>query len=64
MRIVETCNFDSDYPNEKFVNLPWLTEEDAHDLCTKINELCYGPHALRIWKVVPDDYELKPGFEP
>lgn len=57
MKIVETDNFDSDYPNESFVNLPLMTEDHAEEVCNSINN---GFHVdfPRFWKVVPDDYRL------
>jgi hypothetical protein len=65
MRIVETDNFGRDYPDEKFVNIPSIYEEDhAQAVCDSINIACSGPNASRWWKVVPNDYKLQPGFEP
>lgn len=61
-RIVETDNFGGDYPNEKFV-LFTMQKEHAEKIAKAINEAA-GPHAHRYWKVVENDYELKPGFEP
>lgn len=64
-RIVETDNHGGDWPNESFVNLPPTTEEDAQKIANAINDvLCPNDIANRFWKVVPDDYELQPGFEP
>jgi hypothetical protein len=64
-KIVNTDNYGSDYPNEKFVeNLPFpLTEPDAEVICDAINSVVRQPHP-RFWRVVPDDYQLQPGFEP
>lgn len=60
-RIVETDNYDGDYPNEKFVNLPPMSNEKAEFIASAINRcLC----SSRYWKVVSDDYQLQPGFEP
>lgn len=64
MRIVETDNFDGDYPDEKFVNLPMMTDADTRIICRIINKFCSDDTAPRYWKVVPDDYKLIPGFEP
>lgn len=64
-RIVETDNFGGDYPNEKFVNLPLLTEEDAKYIAEVINRrLCNNDYSPRYWKVVEKNYRLIPGFEP
>lgn len=63
MKIVETCNFDSDYPDEIFVNIPGcLSEEEAQKIADIINQACQ-PHS-RYWKVVENDYVLSGGFEP
>lgn len=61
MRIVETDNYGSDYPNEKFVNIPSLPEESAKIVADAINKHCCDH---RFWKVVPNDYKLQPAFEP
>ena len=63
MKIVETDNFGGDYPNEKFVNIPSLPEEEAKQIAKIINDYT-GPNSMRYWKVVDNDYELGPGFEP
>lgn len=63
MRIVETDNFGGDYPNEKFLNLPSFPYDTCKKIADMINEAT-GPHTLRYWKVVEDDYKLQPGFEP
>jgi hypothetical protein len=65
-QIVETDNHGSDYPDEKFVNLPvFLTEKAAQDVADAINKHhCTDDYAKRFWKVVPYGYKLQPGFEP
>jgi hypothetical protein len=64
MRIVETDNHGSDYPDEKFV-LGILSEEAAKEIVAVINKhLCRSDYASRYWKVVSDEYELVGGFEP
>lgn len=63
MKIVETDMFGGDYPNEKFLNLPSLPEEQARRVCEVINT-AVGQHSGRYWKVVENDYKLQPGFEP
>lgn len=62
-KIVETDNFGEDYPDEKFLNLPPLSEERALAICRTIN-VSFPANWPRYWKVVPNDYELAPGFEP
>lgn len=67
MRIVETDNHGSDYPDEKFVNLPGMSHEACQAVCKIVNNYCNpvgGPDCDRYWKVVPSDYKLRPGFEP
>jgi len=64
MRIVETDNFGSDYPNESFLNLSRIYDKDkAQTIANAINN-AYQLNCSRYWKVVEDDYRLKPGFEP
>lgn len=61
MRIVETDNYGGDYPDEKFLNIPHIHDKRQIELIAHdINDACCG---TRYWKVVPDDYELQPGFE-
>lgn len=63
-KIVNTDNFGRDYPNEKFVTgLPNLPEERLQLIADAINAQTGSDHD-RYFKVVPDDYELAPGFEP
>lgn len=64
--IVETDNHGSDYPDERFLNLPqFITQSAAEDVCRKINDcFCPGDAAPRYWKVVKLPYQLQPGFEP
>jgi hypothetical protein len=65
MRIVQTDNFGSDYPDEKFVTGLWdMSKEQADAIAKAINEATRDPMASRFWKVVPNDYKLQPGFEP
>ena len=63
-KIVNTDNFGGDYPNERFVeNLPFLSREHAKSICDAINA-GLPEHYHRYFKVVEDDYQLQPGFEP
>lgn len=64
MRVVETDNFNGDYPDESFLTPPGFTKKEAEDIAEKINTQSSGPCAPRYWKVVNDDYTLMPGFEP
>lgn len=63
MRIVETDNYGGDYPNEKFLPLPPLTKEAAWRIADAINQAFPEGHH-RYWRVVDNDYQLQPGFEP
>jgi hypothetical protein len=63
-KIVETDNYGGDYPDEKFVNLPSTSKENAQKIADIINEVHGGDYARRYWKVVESDYTLQPGFEP
>jgi hypothetical protein len=64
MKIIETDNFGGDYPDEKFLNLPPLSERHAQHIAHAINEVLCPYNAPRYWRVVPDDYKLLPGFTP
>lgn len=62
-QVVNTDNFGSDYPNEKFVGEPYESKQAAEDEAKRLN----GPfpdYATRYHKVVQLPYTLKPGFEP
>jgi hypothetical protein len=60
-KIVETDNFSSDYPDEKFINIPILSKDDCEAVCNILNS--YQPNT-RFWKVVPLNYILQGGFQP
>lgn len=66
-RVVDTDNFDGDYPDEKFVG-PRLTRKDAEAVAAACNRNGSGPLADRFFKLVEDSvakpYKLQPGFEP
>ena len=62
-RIIETDNFGGDYPDESFLNLPGTSKEQAKVIAQAIN-ICYPENYSRYWRVVPENYELQPGFEP
>ena len=62
-RVVETDNYDGDYPDEKFLAIPPMAQVDAKRVADAINS-AFPTHSPRYWKVVPDDYELRPGLEP
>ena len=64
-RIIETDNFDGDYPDEKFATPYALRKDQADVLCVHFNNVM-NPGGLgpRYWRVVPADYQLQPGFEP
>ena len=62
-RIVETDNFDRDYPGEKFVQpLPAMTKEQAQAVADAINASVHEGYD-RYWKVFDNEYELQPGLE-
>jgi hypothetical protein len=62
VRVVNTDNHGSDFPDERFVSMP-LTEDAAKSLCDMLN-LGIDNDDSRYHKIVPDDYTLQPGFEP
>lgn len=64
-RIVETDNFGGDYPDEKFATPYKLTYREADAVAKLMNSFwCDDATASRYWKVVPDGYQLQPGFQP
>lgn len=63
-RVVETDNFGGDYPNEQFATPYVFTKENAERVADVFNALMSGEAEPRLWKVVPYDYQLQPGFEP
>jgi hypothetical protein len=65
MKIVGTDNFDGDYPNEAVIAENITSEAMAKFLCTALNEEWNDViNTRRYYKVVPDEYKLKSGFEP
>ena len=65
MKIVDTDNFDGDYPNEKVVADNIKYRPFAETMCDALNKkYCYSDACSRFYKVVEDDYVLQPGFEP
>jgi hypothetical protein len=64
-KIIETDNFGGDYPDERFVNIPLTTKENAQKIADAINAVfCNYDGAKRYWRVVDSLYKLQPGFEP
>lgn len=63
-KIINTDNFDGDYPDESFVNLPATTHDKATAIARVINSTLSGDYQPRHWRVVEETYKLKPGFEP
>jgi hypothetical protein len=61
-RVVNTDNFGGDCPDEYFES-GVLSEEAAQALADHLNE-GMNDYSRRYRKVVPDNYELAPGFEP
>lgn len=60
-KIVNTCNFDLDYPYEEWV-FPTINfrEDEAKQICDILNRVANrGEIHPRYWKVVPDNYVLR-----
>lgn len=63
-KLVNTDNFNGDYPDEKFITgIPAMPEECLRRVAEAIND-GLGAHHPRYIRVVDDDYQLQPGFEP
>ena len=63
-KIVETCNFDSDYPDEKFLVSEYIkfTNDAAAKVADELNHAAnFNRTHHRFWKVVDDDYKLRSG---
>lgn len=65
-KVVETCNYDGDYPNEKFVEpLPArMSEAQASRICDAIMTCVPDKMHPRYYRVVREGYALQPGFTP
>jgi hypothetical protein len=63
-RVIETDNFNGDYPNEQFATPYAMSKAQADEIAALFNKFFSGEHASRFWQVVPNDYELVGGFEP
>ena len=61
--VIETDNFDRDYPDESFL-VRHISEESARTIADIMNSEKGGSSAQRYWMVKGDDYVLQPGFEP
>jgi hypothetical protein len=63
MRIIETDNFDRDYPNEEDIAIRIKSLRHADIMCKALNAAT-GEYAVRFYRVVTDDYVLRPGDVP
>ena len=64
-RIVESDNYGSDYPDEKFATPYTFFRYQAEVIAKCFNEAMNPTgQGRRYWKVVEDGYKLQPGFEP
>lgn len=71
--IVDTDNFNGDYPDEKFLTktdekgntyiLNFERKEYAQSVADALN-IYLGKHACRFYKVVEEGYKLQGAFEP
>lgn len=64
MKIVVCSNFNEDYFEESFINLPSrLPDVDVASICKIItNRLATDSNPV-YWRCVPDDYKLQKGLE-
>lgn len=56
--VVNTCNFDGDYPMEVFECLPYRTKAGAEVIADRLNAKAGGTYATRYYKVVELPYKL------
>jgi hypothetical protein len=61
-RIVETDNLGRDYPDEKFIVYGIKSKKMADAICETLNSKFTNP--WRYHKVVDNNYQLAPEFEP
>lgn len=62
MKIIDTDNFDSDYPNETVIADNIKNRKMAQIMCDAlIDKLCSNT-SPRFYRVENDDYVLLPGF--
>lgn len=70
MKLISTDNYGSDYPDEKFLCWVDSTGQVDHINSSELKLLRVAQifnqefSGGRFYKVVDDDYELIPGFEP
>jgi len=63
-RIVDTDNFDGDYPDEKWASPVLFSHAVADSIAKILNDHLSGGFAPRYYKIVELPYTLQPGFEP
>jgi len=65
MKIICCSNFNEDYFEESFINLPSGLSDVAVASIRKIiiDELATDTNPV-FWRCVPDDYKLQKGFTP
>ena len=63
MKIIDTDNFDGDYPNERDIAVGIERRDHAAIMCQALNDWA-GVNSPRYYKVVEDDYVNVPGFIP
>ncbi len=63
MKIVDTDNYDGDYPNEKVI-ASGITNKDLGEVMVDALNAVGGVRSARYYKLVEDDYVLQPGFQP
>lgn len=73
-KIIETDNYDGDYPNESHLTLEdtegqalvliFNKVEDAAVVCKALNQVRTTDHGPRCFCVVDIAYRIQPGFQP
>lgn len=65
MKIIDTDNFNGDYPDEQDIAVGIKRRDLAEVMCDALNDWSGSEvDSLRYYKVVEDDYKNRPGFEP
>ena len=63
MKIIDTDNYGGDYPDEQDIAVGIKRRDHAVVMCVALNNWA-GEGSIRFYKIVDDDYENQPGFEP
>lgn len=61
--VIESDNYDGDFPGETFAGPLWIEKDKAEAIAKACNDAVHERHD-RYWRVVELPYKLREGFEP